>query len=57
MTKLEFIQRIGNVVCEDCGHSDCGLDPTECNQVQIALQELEDFLSGKTDDTKTACGG
>ena len=45
MDKLRLIQAIGSWICEDCGpHSDCGINPSECDRVEGALSLLDKYM-------------
>jgi len=43
MNDLEFIQAIGNEVCEDCGpYRDCGLEYDDCVRLENAFKYLNE---------------
>ena len=44
-TKIRLAQKIGNEVCEDCGHSDCGEEPSECFRVINAVALIDEYLA------------
>jgi hypothetical protein len=48
MTKIEFIQIIGNEVCEGCSPDrDCGLEYEDCPHIKYALDALQDLIDGE----------
>jgi len=55
MTDIEFVQEIGNEICEGCGpDADCGEAPAECDRIATAIGLLDDFI--KRLNEKTAYG-
>ncbi len=48
MDKIEFLQKIGNEICEDCGpDTDCGITPSDCSRIENASALLDEYLSNK----------
>jgi len=48
MTKVEFIQEIGNKICDGCGPDrDCELEIEECPRIKNAIELLDIFISCK----------
>ena len=45
MNKIELIQEISDVVCEDCGYFDCGDKPEDCIIMQKAIKLFDDYLT------------
>ena len=45
MTKIELVQRIGDMVCQDCVvNSDCGVEPKECEVITNACNLLDNYV-------------
>ena len=44
MKKLKLVQGIGLEVCEDCGDSDCGIEPDECVRTENAILLLDEYI-------------
>jgi len=42
--KIKLVQRIGKVVCTDCGHLDCGDEPEECVFIAQAVSLHDQYL-------------
>ena len=53
MTKIELVQRIGDMVCSDCGYSDCGVEPKECEMIEDACNLLDNYVVEKRVDELT----
>lgn len=46
MNETELLQKIGDVVCEGCGpNADCGVNPEECDRIEIVRMYLYEYLS------------
>jgi len=54
MTKIELVQKIGDMVCPNCGpYSDCGIDPKECEVITNACNLLDNYVVEKRVDELT----
>jgi len=53
MDKLDLVIAIGDSVCEGCSihpdECDCGLESTDCDRIDTALNLLDEFLKGGDD--------
>ena len=54
MDKIEFLQQIGNEVCEGCGpDADCGITPSDCFRIENASVLLDNYLKQPNEKAKT----
>jgi len=52
MNDIEFLQKVGNEVCEGCGpNADCEYagNPEECFRIENALDILSEYLAEEND--------